>query len=906
MRKRLFALLLLFSVAGIFALTSTPPAVGATDTEAATTVEATTVLQPGWNLAGWTQKESGVGAIFEAIPSLELVYAWESERQRFSWAVRDAPGAVGDLEVLRPGMGLWLYLGGGEAVSWTRPVVAASALVEVREGWNLVAWGGSDRYWTSNAINDHSDSFAEVWGWDATRQTFVPHRPDPGGSPLASGALSRGSGYWIRSAAHTYWAQSGWKWLLPWVKQDALSSLNSIIRNNPPLAWQMFRAPFLDPPFLQRDAHVLDTLDFWSSPGDSGEPALLAQLEATPWFSDGLDDNGAALLFALSYSPADYRAVLFESNYVESRRVALSLAGEVSMAIVSDVPFPTDRDVFEILESGAQALEAYLGAPFPSEDIILHLVGSSFPGFRTPGRVITVQHLPHDAERVDRTRFFLVVAHASKRTIFHELAHHYHVGGPLWFYEGLAHFLEAVADSETGGLSFQEYSNSPKVAAECPSNIWAHSHEEYLTKDLKERCARNLGEQFFFGMHEEVGPETVAAAIRELYDQALLLEATDAEAIYYAFLSNVSEGKEGAFQAAYSRYHGGPTPDPPSRSPEFPSLVALYNATSGEHWAHNRNWLSEAPLGAWHGVVTGETGQVTRLLLSREGLSGEIPPELGNMPSLRLLDLGANQLVGGIPLELGKLSNLQQLWLGFNQLDGTIPSELGKLANLTHLYLAGNHLSGEIPPELGNFVNLDSLHLESNELSGGIPPELGNLARLRSLTLANNQLGGEIPAELGNLPNLGSMGLHGNELSGEIPPELGNLANLRTLSLGGNRLVGAIPPELGELTSLTQLLLNGNQLSGEIHPALGNLSNLTSLELANNQLTGEIPAELGNLTNLRVLVLEGNQLSGEIPSELGNLTSLDALMLDGNHFTGCLAPELPKIWVKATGLPRCE
>ncbi len=39
----------------------------------------TTELQPGWNLAGWTEAEAGVEAIFDAIPQLEVAYAWDAE-----------------------------------------------------------------------------------------------------------------------------------------------------------------------------------------------------------------------------------------------------------------------------------------------------------------------------------------------------------------------------------------------------------------------------------------------------------------------------------------------------------------------------------------------------------------------------------------------------------------------------------------------------------------------------------------------------------------------------------------------------------------------------------------------------------------------------------------------------------
>ena len=322
------------------------------------------------------------------------------------------------------------------------------------------------------------------------------------------------------------------------------------------------------------------------------------------------------------------------------------------------------------------------------------------------------------------------------------------------------------------------------------------------------------------------------------------------------------------------------------------ALVALYNATDGANWLNNGNWLSNAPMGEWHGVTTDSDGRVTHLNLRHNQLTGEIPAELGNLTNLTHLDLPHNQLTGGIPAELGNLTNLEGLWLQRNQLTGEIPGELGNLTNLERLYLTNTQLTGEIPAELGNLTNLTQLFLHNNQLSGGIPTELGNLTNLEWLYLFNNQLTGEIPAELGSLTNLERLYLTNNQLTGEIPAELGNLTNLTHLDLPHNQLTGGIPAELGNLTNLVRLELQRNQLTGGIPAELGSLTNLTHLDLNNNQLTGEIPAELGNLTNLEWLYLNNNQLTGEIPAELGNLTNLEWLYLNNNQLTGEIPAEL--------------
>ncbi len=310
------------------------------------------------------------------------------------------------------------------------------------------------------------------------------------------------------------------------------------------------------------------------------------------------------------------------------------------------------------------------------------------------------------------------------------------------------------------------------------------------------------------------------------------------------------------------------------------ALVALYNATGGVNWVYNDKWLSDEPLGRWHGVGTDDNGRVTRLSLDSNQLSGEIPAELGSLANLTYLSLDSNQLSGEIPAELGNLANLLSLFLHENQLSGEIPAELGSLANLVLLSLYENQLSGEIPAELGNLTSLTSLVIHSNQLSGEIPAELGSLANLVSLGLGGNYLTGPIPAELGNLANLEWLALGANQLTGEIPAWLGGLTNLRVLGLNFNQLSGEIPAELGNLANLERLWVSDNQLSGEIPAELGNLANLERLRLSDNQLTGEIPAELGGLTNLADLELSGNQLTGCIPAGLRGVADNDFTLLD--------------------------
>jgi len=98
--------------------------------------------------------------------------------------------------------------------------------------------------------------------------------------------------------------------------------------------------------------------------------------------------------------------------------------------------------------------------------------------------------------------------------------------------------------------------------------------------------------------------------------------------------------------------------------PDRATLVALYEAAGGPNWTNNENWLTDAPLAEWYGVETDTVGRVTGLDLAgewdseagrsiRHGLTGPIPPELGNLSALERLHLADNELSGPIPPELG-------------------------------------------------------------------------------------------------------------------------------------------------------------------------------------------------------------------------------------------------------------
>ena len=202
------------------------------------------------------------------------------------------------------------------------------------------------------------------------------------------------------------------------------------------------------------------------------------------------------------------------------------------------------------------------------------------------------------------------------------------------------------------------------------------------------------------------------------------------------------------------------------------ALVAFYNATRGDDWTSNTNWLTDVHIYGWYGATVDIDGRVTRLTLEENNLAGEMPAELGDLSSLKELNLWNNQLTGEIPTELSSLTQLKTLDFGSNELTGAIPVELGSLSSLEKLWLDRNQLTGEMPVEMSHLKNLTVLDISENQIEGEIPAWLGDLSDLEKLYLQDNQLTGSIPAELGNLADLEELFLADNQLTGCIPEGL--------------------------------------------------------------------------------------------------------------------------------------
>ncbi|KAK2992418.1 hypothetical protein RJ640_022796 [Escallonia rubra] len=150
-------------------------------------------------------------------------------------------------------------------------------------------------------------------------------------------------------------------------------------------------------------------------------------------------------------------------------------------------------------------------------------------------------------------------------------------------------------------------------------------------------------------------------------------------------------------------------------------------------------------------------------------LYGSISSCVGNLTSLRTLQLGSNALTSYMPSTLGSVKDILLLDLSSNFLIGPLPQEIGSMKSIVRLQLSGNQFSGYIPTSIGELQNLFELSLSRNRLQGPIPESFADLVSLESLDLSLNNLSGTIPKSLEKLLHLGYLNVSFNKLSGEIP-----------------------------------------------------------------------------------------------------------------------------------------
>lgn len=193
-------------------------------------------------------------------------------------------------------------------------------------------------------------------------------------------------------------------------------------------------------------------------------------------------------------------------------------------------------------------------------------------------------------------------------------------------------------------------------------------------------------------------------------------------------------------------------------------------------------------------------------LFSHDG----IPPYIGLLPKLQILDIAETLFVGEIDGSIFEpLTELLFLEMGGNMFNSTMPLEIINLSNLEALYAYSTGLEGQADfiPLLSD--SLFELWLDDNpNLGGTIPPQIGRMTNLASFSVTGCDFWGQIPTEIGRLTLMEQMWFFGNRFSGTIPSEIANLPKLQILGLEDNNITQVSMPQ--EICALDLLALSAD------------------------------------------------------------------------------------------------
>ncbi|CAI0385472.1 unnamed protein product [Linum tenue] len=129
--------------------------------------------------------------------------------------------------------------------------------------------------------------------------------------------------------------------------------------------------------------------------------------------------------------------------------------------------------------------------------------------------------------------------------------------------------------------------------------------------------------------------------------------------------------------------------------------------------------------------------------LSNNRFVGPFPSPVLALPSLKFLDIRYNEFEGPLPPQLfGMISQfadtLEELLLVNSSLQGCLPPEVGYLYKLRLLDVSRNGLVGPVPYSLAGLAHLEVLNLGHNLMTGIVPGGVCVLPRLDNFTFSYN------------------------------------------------------------------------------------------------------------------------------------------------------------------------
>ena len=231
-----------------------------------------------------------------------------------------------------------------------------------------------------------------------------------------------------------------------------------------------------------------------------------------------------------------------------------------------------------------------------------------------------------------------------------------------------------------------------------------------------------------------------------------------------------------------------------------------------------------------------------------------LPVNLGVLTQLTSLNLSRNNLQCSSVDIIAKLSSLRELRLSQNKLNGSLPPTIGDMQSLELLDMHGNMLT-ELPSSIGKLSVLKFLNVSENRITS-LPFEAIFDLHLVELNVSKNKLSETlIPGNVSLVPYLQKLNLCSNSLIALAESKV-DFPSLQFLDISHNRV--STLPNMSGWQSLTFLNAEENKIS-EIPTGFCNLKELTHADFGNNSLL-ELDDAIGSMEKLVALNLSNNPI----------------------------------------------
>jgi hypothetical protein len=256
---------------------------------------------------------------------------------------------------------------------------------------------------------------------------------------------------------------------------------------------------------------------------------------------------------------------------------------------------------------------------------------------------------------------------------------------------------------------------------------------------------------------------------------------------------------------------------------------------------------------------------LTFLRIDDNNFSGQMPTSLSSLTKLQGITISGNKFTGPATFLFEGESSpssfplLTSINMDNNGLTGTVPRQIFELPSLRLLSLSQNCFKGRIPEEVCSATKLTSLVLDG--LTSGSSCRQYLALGLSKAYVPHNFITGSIPSCILTLPNVSVFHISGNGIRASFSSFASSVSSaMQDISLSYNQITGTIPYALNTLP-IPYRDFSFNRIGGTIEqmknlPAW-NVSSNYSLFLDVNRLSGYIPTQFHD-EFYQINILSGN------------------------------------------------